>query len=55
MNYFTSAQVAAMANLSIRTVQYEVARGHLRRTKLGRAVRFAESDLTDWLQRGRAA
>jgi excisionase family DNA binding protein len=54
MTYFTPAQAAAMANVSIRTLQYEVERGNLRRIKLGRSVRFSETDMQDWIQNGRA-
>ena len=54
MKFYTPAQVAALANVSLRTVCYEVQRGNLRRTKIGRAARFAEADVLAWLNNGRA-
>ncbi len=55
MAYLNTAQVAALANLSPRTIAYEVTRGHLRRTTIGRSVRFAESDVADWLRNCRVS
>jgi excisionase family DNA binding protein len=48
-NYFTIAEAAAAARVSPRTVTYEVERGNLRCRRFGRAVRFAESDVANWL------
>jgi excisionase family DNA binding protein len=50
MNFYTLAQAAAMANVCPRTVSYEIERGNLHPTKIGRALRFSENDLTDWLR-----
>lgn len=53
MTLLTTAAVAAMANVTARTIENEVARGNLRRTKLGRSVRFADADVKEWLRSGR--
>lgn len=53
MAYLTEAEVAAMARVTTRTVANEVNRGHLRRVKFGRSVRFADTDVREWLSSSR--
>lgn len=49
MTYLTSAEVAVLARVTTKTISNEVSRGHLRRVKFGRSVRFSQADVNDWL------
>ena len=55
MTYYRKEQLAVLAGVTTRTVENEMARGHLTPTRFGRQVRFSEDQLQSWLQHCRVA
>jgi excisionase family DNA binding protein len=53
MKYLRKEELAVMAGVTTRTIENEMARGHLTPTRLGRSVRFDEAQVCDWLARCR--
>ncbi len=55
MKYLRKEELAVMTGVTTRTVENEMARGHLIPTRLGRSVRFDEPQVHDWLARRKGA
>ena len=53
--HYTVQQVADLVGIHPETVRREAARGLLRRIRIGRELRFAESAVQEWLDSKRDA